>query len=183
MKHSTHTEQNKKALRDALVNNCHGSADNMTISALCQLAGVSRASFYNYYEGIHSIIEEIEQELLEPLLHQETGAHQSDIVNSVTVILQNKREWLFLMNNGKTRQIITDDVRSVMHHNLTARNCILPADILEIFTLTLVPSVIELLIHFLSSNNTITIADLSILLDLMEQSTYDMVIKYMNRNK
>ena len=41
--------------------------ENITISELCQYTGLSRATFYTYYENIECLLDEIESMVLEDI--------------------------------------------------------------------------------------------------------------------
>lgn len=48
----------------ALQINCTKKLDDITISEVAQRAGISRSTFYTYYNDVYSVMEEIENELL-----------------------------------------------------------------------------------------------------------------------
>lgn len=60
--------------------------DGVTISSLCQQAGIVKSTFYSYYEDKYAVLEEIEQELLSNLA---TINSKLEIID-VTTILQGK---------------------------------------------------------------------------------------------
>lgn len=63
------TQRTRKLIRDALVAVCaqdkNTTVQNVTITQICNQAGIARSTFYAHYEGVHSLVKEIEDEVVE----------------------------------------------------------------------------------------------------------------------
>jgi AcrR family transcriptional regulator len=60
--------QTKQKLKDALIALCaEKSLSAITVSGVTKKAGCNRCTFYNYYDGINDLLEEIEDELFEEI--------------------------------------------------------------------------------------------------------------------
>ncbi len=179
MNHSTHIEQNKRALKEALINNCRGSADNMTVSALCCLAGVSRASFYNYYDGIHSVIEDIEQQYL-PLLLEDNACDNSlpVTIKHMDIMYKNKSVYLFLFRNGNANKQINNISRALFRERPNTGNCAVSEDTVSLFVHFLTTASVQLLIYALEHQQTISHHKMAQLHLIIEKHAYAMIEEY-----
>ena len=104
------TVKTKKAIHVALASLlAERSIDDITISEIAERADINRKTFYNYYSGIHTLLAEIEESILEDFstaLSQVDFAHPRQMTRDSfnrlhTVLSKNLNFYRFLLLSDK----------------------------------------------------------------------------------
>ncbi len=86
------SEQTKKALKSSFLELCEKKGiSGVTVGAITKKAGYNRCTFYNHYDDVHAILDEIENELLAAL---ESKAQNQTVNLSFSGIESAFREFL-----------------------------------------------------------------------------------------
>ncbi len=174
MKNAQRIENNKKALKTALINNCNGDINNITVAKLCELTDISRTTFYNYYDGIHSIIEELEEEFLAPIFNPQ-AEHTLDFY--VDIMLKNPKEYSFLLNNSRFVELSFKSALRIGKNHFNNHNDITDEAVRTI-SLFIIPGYINLIKNFSSPDCTITKERMGELFCIIEKHAYAMIEEY-----
>ncbi len=172
--------RNKTLLKNTLINHCTDNVHNMTVSKLCSLAGVSRPTFYAYYDGIHSIIEEIELQHLPPLLNADHLSNITEVTANMDMVEKNKATYLFLLRNGRANKYINKVSQTLFRERPANGGKTISDETVELFASFLTPASVQLLIYELEHNNTITHQHMARLHLIIERHTYAMIAEYEN---
>ena len=104
MKENQRIMLTKKLLKEALIKMLQTtSLDKISISALCENAGINRSTFYKYYGSQYDLFEEMENDMLERI--QEELSERASLKESLIQIcrfLENNREFTLTLTNYNT---------------------------------------------------------------------------------
>ncbi len=112
--------KNKKLIKKTLVTNFTNGFQDVTVSKLCQLSGVSRTAFYSYYPSIYAIIEELRQEFL-PFEPGKPNMESIFVKERIESVLKNKAEYLFLLSDDVCRALFSETVKAIVYDMLSTK--------------------------------------------------------------
>ncbi len=174
MKNIERIEKNKNAIKNALINNCKGDVRNMSVVRLCKLANVGRTTFYNYYDGIHSVIEEMEKEYLTPIFNVKEDRTIDDHVQEM---LKHPKEYMFLLNNSKFIELSFKNAPIISEKHFSNKIDISKESVKTV-SIFIIPGFISLIKNILSKNSTITKQNMGKLFCIIEKHMYEMIEEY-----
>ncbi len=96
----------KRLIREAMLELLKKeSIQNISVSELCQCAGINRTTFYNHYDGTYEVLAEIEENFLSQLVVSEDSTAKSGnlaqhIEALCTRLQQNSEVAILLLNNN-----------------------------------------------------------------------------------
>lgn len=92
----------KMVIRQSFLSLLKGQAvDKVTVSDICRLAEINRATFYRHYENQYSILHELELDLLDQSPPPQPGQSPGEIFQTAFQALWEKREdWRLLLSGG-----------------------------------------------------------------------------------
>ena len=96
----------KRLIREAMLELLKKeSIQNISVSELCQCAGINRTTFYNHYDGTYEVLAEIEENFLTELsgsgeAHGNSGGLVQHIEALCTRLQQNAEVAILLLNNN-----------------------------------------------------------------------------------
>ncbi len=171
--------KNKTLLKNTLIENCSHDVHDMTVSKLCSLAKVSRPTFYAYYDGIHSVIEDIERQYLPLLLEDPEDDNNLHVtLRHMDTLYKNKQAYLFLFRNGRADRIIQRISRSLFKERPARANVAISEDTVSLFINFLTPASVQLFIYALEHSQTISYEQLAQLHLIIESHAYAMIAEY-----
>ena len=90
------TKYTKKTIKDTLINLLSEKDINkITVSEICKIADVNRATFYRYYLDVYDLLNHIEQDFEEELknaYHPETNEESQALEDWLTAINESDKE-------------------------------------------------------------------------------------------
>lgn len=96
----------KRLIREALLELLKKEPiQNISVSTLCQTAGINRTTFYNHYDGTYEVLAEIEENFLTQLSggddpRAQSGGLAQHIETLCTRLQQNAEVSILLLNNN-----------------------------------------------------------------------------------
>lgn len=96
----------KRLIREAMLELLKKeSIQNISVSELCQCAGINRTTFYNHYDGTYEVLAEIEENFLAELSGgEDSAAKNGNLVQHIealcTRLQQNAEIAILLLNNN-----------------------------------------------------------------------------------
>lgn len=110
--------RSKESIKKALITLLEQKKDisEITVSEIVELAGVNRGTFYNHYNNIMDVVEELENSLLDGLTNcfKATAASQ-DIAGFIKALT------MFFRENGEACQAIVKDLSRSVFDSLKIR--------------------------------------------------------------
>lgn len=88
----------RKALLQLLL---HKDIETITVTELCEMAQLNRATFYRHYANQYDLLESVEQEMLEEIKTATTHAETIDalILQMFQMLYENRDVWVVLMSS------------------------------------------------------------------------------------
>ena len=139
----------KKAIRNAFAALLvEKEVGDITVREIAELADINRKTFYNYYAGVHEVVDEIENEVisnfasvLERVDWQHAVEEPYSLISQVTMIIHTDLDFygnLFTMNgnsslSGKIVALLKENIRGALGDRINADD--LAADTALVYTL------------------------------------------------
>lgn len=92
----------------------------ITVTKICEMADINRATFYKYYEDAFDLLQKLEQELLEEILNSLSQFEQLSIRESFIQLLEHLKkrgEWFQIIGSSHGDPQFASRILSVCYEN------------------------------------------------------------------
>lgn len=111
----------KKIIKDSLINLLNQKEINkITVSEICSLADINRATFYRYYLDVYDLIEKIKDEFTKEIIvainNLEENHSESEFVRKILIILLENKELVKVLFTVKHNLYFFNDILDITYN-------------------------------------------------------------------
>lgn len=117
-------QMTKKMLEEELVRaSAFGDPEDISIRQICDGAGVSRVTFYKYYDSVHDLLNETAANALARIINPDVCRSLEDMEEAVRHILLNRSLYTLLIDKGYLEKYLCDGlIKAVNDTDMDARS-------------------------------------------------------------